>query len=146
MRAAHPGLPVAHAVGSLHSCRPATPLCVRPLRATRGVRRRIPATRQPKGMRAQPRAPPRRDPPVDLAGPPVHQRRRSNEVAESRPANSCPPRRARVGRQRAVVRPKPLATAVPEVPSAAPTARGPWRARRLRGPPKIRAMATLGCS
>ena len=144
MQSAHPGLPVAHAVGSLHSCRPATPLRVRPLRATRGVRRCIIATSQPLGKWAQRRAPPRRDPPVDLAGPPVHhQRRRSNEVAERRPANSCPPRRARVGRQRAVVRPKPLATAVPEVPSAAPTARGPWRARRLRGAPKIRAMATF---
>ena len=62
-------LPVAYAVGSTHGHWPATPLCVRPIRAARGVRRGISATRQPKGMRAQPRAHPRRGPPVHLAGP-----------------------------------------------------------------------------
>jgi hypothetical protein len=68
MQSAHPGLPVAHAVGSLHSYRPATPLRVRPLRATRGVLRSISATRQPKGMRAQRRG---KSTPADPIGQPA---------------------------------------------------------------------------
>jgi hypothetical protein len=55
MQSAHPGLPVAHAVGSLHSREPVPPLRVRPLRATRGVLRSISATFQPgRGIELNP--------------------------------------------------------------------------------------------
>ena len=55
--------PVAYAVGSSLSCKPATLRRVRPIHAARGVRRGIIASRQPKGKRAQLRARPRRGPP-----------------------------------------------------------------------------------
>ena len=82
MRAARPGLPVAHAVGSLslHSYRPATPPFARPpaldpcpIRATRGVLRCITAMHvhfDPRGDDLNlVHLNPVRDPPVDsLAG------------------------------------------------------------------------------
>ena len=106
---------VAHAVGSSHSHWPATLLCVRPIHAARGVRRCISATLQPKGMRAQPRARPRRAPPVDLANPPSSATAAvsvfSHHTAAYRgmcSAQSRRPRRVRATHRRAVARSKPL--------------------------------------
>ena len=129
---------------------------------------RISATLQPEGMRAQPHAPPPRDPPVDLAGPPVHCHPRAptfNKVRSQKGVRLIPllrdTRADANANARYLVCPKPLATRNSGPGRTVGRANGPRAAahayggyvglsacrqcdRELtprRGPPKIRAMA-----
>ena len=143
--------PVAHAAGSLHSHWPATLLCIRPIHAARGVRRGISATLQPKGMRAQPRARPRRGPPVDLANPPpsataavsVFHHRRPAALAQSyvtRRGGPCLPA-ARLARGR--VRRNRLVRAASAVCSPAEFAGARSRHRAVSQPSELAPLAIL---